>query len=185
MKEAGASAAQEINRLHAEAAALAAESRQRLTDALMPAWRAGQLLLKEKERVRRVMGGGAWIQWLEQHFKGTARTAQRYMLLAQTVSDPSVLGAMSLRQAYVRLGIATEPKSQANRAPLEKLPAHVRYTGKLILALKPCAHFRQMTPEHCAAYRQDLRALYELLRSIFEAGQANHVGTALSNRNQR
>lgn len=71
------SAAAEINRLHAEASQHAVASRRSLRAALVAAWRAGQLLLAEKKRVRRTMGGGAWLLWLEEHFKGTPRTAQR------------------------------------------------------------------------------------------------------------
>ena len=88
------------------------ESKNALIGALEMSWRAGQLLLAEKERVRRTMGG-AWLLWLEQCFHGTPRTAQKYMRLAQTVDDVSTLRGMSLRQTYFRLGIATEPKSRA------------------------------------------------------------------------
>ncbi len=162
------SVAREINRLHAEAVQCAADSRAALGAALSAAWEAGRLLIGEKQRVRRAMGGGAWLTWLQQHFDGTPRTAQRYMRLAQGEPDSTALHGLSLRQAYVRLGIATEPKSRANRAPLEKLPAHVRFAHKLVVALKPCAHLRRVTPTQCAAYRQDLRPLYELLRPLFE-----------------
>ena len=169
MNAAGApSAAREINRLHAETVQCAAESRAALGAALAAAWQAGRLLLAEKQRVRRAMGGGAWLTWLQQHFDGTPRTAQRYMRLAQVEPDLTALHGLSLRQAYARLGIATEPKSRASRAPLAPLPPHVRFAHKLVVALKPCAHLRRVAPAQCAAYRQDLRPLYELLRPLFE-----------------
>ena len=53
------SAAREINRLHEEVTRRTAESREALQTALVAAWRAGQLLIAEKKRVRRTMGGMA------------------------------------------------------------------------------------------------------------------------------
>lgn len=164
-------AAREINRLHGEVERLAGESRNALTSALTAAWRAGRLLVAEKKRVRRTMGGGAWQLWLKENFHGSERTAQRYMKLAAAVDDATALQAMSLRQAYAGLGIATEPKSPAD-APVQPLPAHVRLANRLLVALKPSA--TSLTPQQQEAYRQDLRALYEQLRRIFEAkGPAN------------
>lgn len=173
MNESGYSPAREINRLHGETVHLASSSRASLVSALEAAWRAGHLLAEEKKRVRRTMGGGAWLIWLQQNFEGTPRTAQHYMRLAQSEADISQVRGMSLRQTYLRLGIATEPKSHANRAPLEKLPAHVRFAHKLVVALKPCARFRRISTDQCAAYRQDLRPLYDLLRPLFEADSAS------------
>lgn len=165
-------AAREINRLHGEVERLAGESRNALTSALTAAWRAGRLLVTEKKRVRRTMGGGAWQIWLKENFRGSERTAQRYMKLAAAVEDAAALQGVSLRQAYARLGIATEPKSPADDAPLQPLPAHVRLANRLLVALKPCA--RSLTLQQQEAYRQDLRALYEQLRRLFEAkGPAN------------
>ncbi len=163
------STAHEINRLHGEAVKRAGDSRSALSAALEAAWQAGRLLNEEKRRVRQLMGRGAWVHWLESNFHGTTRTAQRYMQLARSEPVVTSLGAMSLRQTYSRLGIATEPKSLANRAPLEKLPAHVRFAHKLVLSLKPCVSVGKITPEQCAHYRQDLRPLYDLLRPLFEA----------------
>lgn len=163
------SPAAEINRLHTEVERLAGESKTALTSALGAAWRAGRLLLAEKKRVRRTMGGGAWQLWLKEHFRGSERTAQRYMRLAATVEDVATLQAMSLRQAYAGLGIATEPKSAAATS-VQPLPAHVRLANRLLVALKPCA--KPLTPEQREVYRQDLRGLYEQLRRLFEADRA-------------
>ncbi len=71
-------------------------SRQTLHSALAAAWHAGHLLLAEKKRVRQAMGGGAWLLWLEQNFRGTPRTAQRYMKLTKGVADAAFLQGMSL-----------------------------------------------------------------------------------------
>ena len=173
-------AAQEINRLHAEVVRQVEASKQALHTALAAAWRAGQLLLAEKKRVRRTMGGGAWLLWLREHFRGSPRTAQNYMRLAETVADVSLLQAMSLRQVYLRLGIATEPKSRAGSVPLQALPPYLRFAHRLLAALQPCV--KAFTPEQSEAYRQDLRPLYERLRLLFEPGIANIRGPDVSNR---
>jgi len=163
------SAAREINRLHEEVSRRTAESKEALQAALVAAWRAGQLLIAEKKRVRRAMGAGAWRLWLEQHFRGTARTATNYMRLAESVADISFLRGMSLRQVYFRLGIATEPKSRAKSVQVEPLPAHVRLATRLIRALKEeSGDFARLSPQQVTTFRQDLRALYEQLRRLFE-----------------
>lgn len=130
------SGADEINRLHSEAAKLSAESRDALDATLLAAWKAGQLLTVEKHHIRRTMGPGAWQLWLEQHFSGTTRTAQRYMLLAKNVSDASFLRGMSLRQVYFRMGIATEPKSPARNEVLRQLPRHTTLAARLLGLIK-------------------------------------------------
>ncbi len=131
-----ASAAAEINRLYDEAQRLSAESRTSLHAALSAAWQAGQLLIAEKKRVLRRMGGGAWLLWLEQNFQGAPRTAQKYMKLARSVEDVTFLQGLSLRQAYLRLGIATEPKTRRDSAHVGSLPPHVRLVSKLVVTIK-------------------------------------------------
>ncbi len=158
--------ADEINRLHAEAEKLSAESRDTLHVASVSAWKAGQLLVAEKRNVRRAMGPGAWQLWLKRHFAGTPRTAQRYMRLAATVADVSLLRGMSLRQVYFRLGVATEPKSPTRSVILRPVARHATLTVRL-LALVP-ARTNSVSPEMQRAYRQDFRPLYERLRSWFE-----------------
>jgi hypothetical protein len=138
--------------------------------ALSAAWQAGQLLLAEKQQVRHRMGPGAWILWLEANFKGTPRTAQRYMKLAHSVADVAFLQGMSLRQAYARLGIATEPKTSGQRRLRHRLPAHLVHANRLVRALK--RRPGQSGDEQAEAYRRDLRALYEKLRPWFEAAPA-------------
>jgi len=167
----------EINRLYDEAQRLATESRASLQAALAAAWSAGRLLLEEKKRVRRLMGGGAWLLWLEQNFLGTSRTAQNYMRLAREVTDLASLQGMSLRQVYLSLGIATEPKSRVMLTRAVSLPPHIRLAGRLLVALK--ARSRQhpaTTLEQAEAYRRDLRALFEHLQRLF----STEAGTNLS-----
>ena len=178
-----ASPADEINRLHEEVVRQTDGSRKCLHAALMAAWQAGQLLLSAQKLVRRTMGA-AWGQWLDKKFHGTHRTAQNYMLLAESTTDVSAFQGLSLRQVYLRLGIATEPKSRTDSPQVEKLPPHVRLANKLLVALSTGDKASRATPEQSAAFLQDLRALYERLRRLFEpAIAANIPGTALSNKN--
>ena len=162
------SSVEEINRLHAEAVKSTSASREALHAALVAAWKAGQLLAVEKRNVRRSMGPGAWHLWLERCFAGTPRTAQRYMLLARSVSDVSFLRGMSLRQVYFRLGIATEPKSPGRSVLLRPVPRHAVLAARLLGLLK--ARRNLLPPELQKTYEQDLRPLYERLRSLFEPG---------------
>lgn len=161
--------AKEINRLHAVAVRNALDSRHSLRQALSAAWRAGGLLIEAKKHVRRRMGRGAWLPWLEQNFEGSARTAQRYMCLARSVTDTGSLGGLSLRQAYFRLGISTEPKSRRDAILVAALPEPVRLATRLFEVLRA-------TPAE--NYCEDLRPLFEQLRTMFE--QANNLPAPVS-----
>lgn len=162
-------AVEKINQLHALAVRMAVDSRNSLRLALSAAWQAGQLLLEEKKRVRRAMGHGAWLHWLAANFHGSARTAQRYMCLAQSITDAAFLRGLSLRQAYFRLGIATEPKSRRDSVAVARLPEPLRLAGRLLEALRE-------QPPTC---RDDLRPLFDELKHLFES--ANHSRGGLSN----
>jgi hypothetical protein len=161
----------EINRLHEEAKRGSVVSRQALHGALVAAWQAGHLLVEERKRVFHAMGSGAWLFWLKANFRGTARTAQRYIRLAHCVTDVAFLQGMSLRQAYARLGIATEPKTPGKRRLRHTLPAHVVLANRLLRSLK--RRPGQTGDEQGEAYRRDLRALYEKLRPWFESASAS------------
>jgi len=158
----------EINRLHEEAVRQTAGSRKCLDAALLAAWQAGRLLIVEKRQIRRTMGA-AWGLWLNEKFHGTHRTAQNYMRLAENTPDVSVFSGLSLRQVYLRLGIATEPKSRSDSPLTGRLPAHIRLANKLLAELGTGDRTAQTNPEQGAAFRQDLRALYERLRRLFES----------------
>ena len=114
------------------------------------------------------MGTGAWLLWLESNFQGTPRTAQRYMRLARTLTDPSFVRGLSLRQAYERLGIATEPKRRGEAVVLGRLAPHVSLATKLVRTLRSPKTCALMTPGHRATYQGDLRPLYDRLRALFE-----------------
>lgn len=173
----------EINRLHEEVLGQTDSSQKCLHAALAAAWQAGQLLLGEQRRVRRTMGA-AWGFWLEEKFRGSRRTAQNYMRLAENTPDMAARQGLSLRQAYLRLGIATEPKSRRDSPQVEKFPPHVRLANRLLVALGTGDKASRANPEQSAAFRQDLRALYERLRRLFEPGiPANIAGSPLSYKN--
>ena len=165
---AAVSAAAEINRLHEEARQHAVATRRSLHEALTAAWRAGHLLLAEKKRVRHTMGPGAWLLWLEQNFRGTPRTAQRYIKLAQSVADVAFVQGMSLRQAYDRLGIPMEAKTLSETFPLKKLAPHVLLVNKLVRALRPAGDFGKLPPAQRVAIQQDLSPLYRRMLPLFE-----------------
>lgn len=164
------SAAEQINRLHAVAVRMAVDSQNSLRLALSAAWQAGQLLLTEKKRVRQCMGHGAWLHWLEANFDGSARTAQRYMCLAQSITDAAFLRGLSLRQAYFRLGIATEPKARREAVPVPALPEPIRLAGRLLEALRA-------QPRICA---DDLRPLFEQLRKLLEPANNSRGGVSIA-----
>jgi len=179
-----ASPEHEINRLHKEVVRQTDDSRKCLHAGLAAAWQAGQLLLAEQKRVRRVMGA-AWGLWLDEKFNGTHRTAQNYMRLAESTPDVGALEGLSLRQVYLRLGIATEPKCRTDSQQVEQLPPHVRLANRLLVALSTGDKISRANPEQSAAFRQDLRALYERLRRPFEPGSpANLPVLGPSHRNQ-
>jgi hypothetical protein len=166
-----ASSVAEINRLHAEASRHVVASRRSLQAALMAAWHAGQLLLTEKKRVRRTMGGGAWLLWLEQNFRGGPRTAQRYMKLARTVTDAAALHGFSLRQAYDRLGVPMEEKHASESFPLHPLAPHLLLANKLVRAL-PAKDWQRLPADKRTALRRDLAPLYQRMKLLFEDGPA-------------
>jgi len=148
---AASSAAREINRLHAEVDRLAVESKQSLHAALSAAWRAAEILFQPEQP-------GA---------------AQNYMRLAQNVADVSTLAGMSLRQAYIHLGISTAPKSRGEAVRVPSLPAHVRFATRLVRALHAEPDLGRLPPERLSAFRQDLRPLYDQLRRLFEPAANN------------
>ena len=149
----------EINRLHAVSRKNVEASREALNAALCAAWHAGKLLCEAKVSVIHHAGLGTWVPWLKNCFHGHIRTAQRYMKLSRCVESPSHLSGMSLRQAYFRLGIATEPKKPRTAVPVVKLSAHILYANKLTRILRLMRR-RIRT--------QDMAPLYAQLRMMFE-----------------
>lgn len=168
MKEPNGSIADEINRFKDNVAKHAKGSREHLDHAVTLAWQAGRLLLAERKRVRRLMGRDAWPLWLKQNFRASAAVAQRYIHLAELAPDETTLRRLSIRQSYFRLGIATEPKSRAQSFRVPPLPAHLRYAGRLLVALQ--AHREAgLTAIKRSLLQEDLRPVYLKLRKFFES----------------
>ena len=113
--------ARRINALHAEAEQHRGRCCDAVYEALRAAWQAGHLLIKQKKRIVH----GNWELWLERNFEGKVRTAQRYMLLAKTVPDVLELRGLTLRQAYLRLGIAVAEPPTDRRSDMLSCP-HMR-----------------------------------------------------------
>jgi hypothetical protein len=160
----------EINRLHAVVQRCTADSRAALNAALTAAWHAGRLLAAERTRVNETMLKGAWPRWVRKNFRGSLRTAYRYIQLAESLSDVSFLGGLSLRQAYFRLGIATEPKKQRQHV-VKPLPDYVRLATRLVSALRRRRPRGKDATVLLESYRRDLRVLYDQLQPLFGENQ--------------
>lgn len=158
-----------VRQLRRQALCAAEESRQAIDRALLAAWEVGRLLDKEQARVRRTMGKGAWQHWLTANFPGAQRTAMRYLKLARSVDDPNTLQQLSLRQAYFRLDISTEPKVRGRSYRLPLLPAHIRHAQRVLLSVRTRLRLRQMSVGDRERLRDDLRPLHQQLNALFAA----------------
>ena len=97
------------------------------------------------------------------------------MRLAESTADVSEFLGLSLRQVYLLLGIATEPKCRANSPRVRPLPDHIRLANRLLVALSRCEQKLKTRPEQGALIQQDLRAFYERLRRFFEPRAAPNL----------
>jgi hypothetical protein len=148
----------EINHLHNEVQRLTTESRRSLNGALAAAMQAGQLLLKQKQTI----GRGSWVTWIRTNFHGSQVSAYRYMALARETKDPGMVKDLSLRQAYVRLGIATEPKNPSCTTTASPIPEPIILAQKLTRILR---HRKAVKP----SYLEDLEVLFHQLERLFPA----------------
>ncbi len=76
-------------------------------DSLRIGTRLGAFLAEAKDACRH----GQFLNWLDEHFEGSPRHAQRLMLLAKTYPDPETIPALSLSEA-LRLLAGKEPKQE-------------------------------------------------------------------------
>lgn len=164
-----------IGELQRELARATEISRQALDHAIKVAWQIGRLLEIERAQVRRRMGRGAWKHWLAENFRGPQRLAERYAELARTVDSPDALSGLSLRQAYRRLGISTEPKTRANALRLPSLPGHVRNAQRLLLSVRMKLRLRQMNDEQRSRLCEDLAPLHRQLVLLFAPDQTKRT----------
>lgn len=82
--------------------------------------RAGLLLLQAKE----FCGHGRWLQWLDDNFEGSARTANAYMRVA---SNPQRVADLSFRGALRMLG------GEAAEAALHRRAVEVKARAAVLL----------------------------------------------------
>ena len=160
-----------VGELQHEIARAIAASRLALDDAMQVAWQIGCLLDAERSRIRRSMGRGAWQHWLAENVRGSRRLAERYLKLARAVDSPEKLKELSLRQAYFRLGISTEPKVRADARGLPSLPGHVRNAQKLLLSVRMKIRLRKMDEGQRRRLCEDLGPLYRQLVLLFAANE--------------
>jgi len=158
----------EINRWHNEVVNRCDQCEKELYSALVAAWHAGQLLREQKSWVRKCAGSGAWLDWLAKKFPASSRTAQRYMQLAKNVTDVSHLKNMSLRQAYMNLGLRVETKSREERIPMPALPSHIRNANRLLGALPLPNEYRCLPIDQRGRLMRDLRPIWQRLKCFFE-----------------
>lgn len=104
--------AEQINREH-EAAGVAAQK------AVEHAIRAGRLLIEAKTHVEH----GGWGAWLQEHFQGSARTAQGYMRIASRLPE---LESKTQRVAFLPLREALALLAEPKPAPAPNHPADVK-----------------------------------------------------------
>jgi hypothetical protein len=156
-----------VNRLYSEVVGSCGKTEVEMSKALVAAWSAGKLLYVLKQRVRRNSGHGAWEPWLEQNFRGSVRTAQRYIALAKSVTDVADFGGMSLRQAYMVLGLSVEKKGLHDPITMPRIPAHLRMANRFLATLPSMNKMGQLTEADKEMWRRDLRMVLERLRMIF------------------
>jgi hypothetical protein len=156
--------ASRINAYHALAERERDRCNEAVYEALHAAWQAGRLLLQQKRRV----GYGNWVLWLQNHFNGSVRTAQRYMALAKGVPDVSQLRDLTLRQAYLRLGTSAADAS-GESAPSRRviLPVHARLANRFHRWTREKGDIDAMAEQDKRTLQRDLRPLYEWLGRLY------------------
>jgi len=132
---------------------------------LYAAWQAGRLLLVQKRKV----ACSHWRLWLERHFNGTARTAQRYRVLAKTVPNAAQLRGFSLRQAYLRLGIAVAGLAESTVSRYFFLPMYAVLANHFERWLRQKGDTAILPDQKKQTLRHhNLPPLYEWLVSLFD-----------------
>ncbi len=126
----------EVMSRRSEIARLLARSRAELDLALLVTWTLGSKLRDERQRVRKSMGRSAWPEWLRVAFPGKTAVGLRCMRFAEEISSPASIPALSLRQAYFRLGVSTEPKLRGSTRQRRFLAGYVRNAQRLVIELR-------------------------------------------------
>jgi Protein of unknown function (DUF3102). len=158
--------ARRINLLHAAVERHCRACSDSIYAGLKAAWHAGRLLLAQKRKVAH----GNWQIWLERYFDGTPRTAQRYMALAKAVPDVTELKGFTLRQAYLRLGIAVAGRAVESRCVV--LPMHAVLMNRFQRWLHQKGDTAALPEPEKQTLRRDLRPLYDWLSGLFADDRA-------------
>lgn len=165
-------AIQKINELHALAERQQTVCSDSIYAALRAAWEAGSLLVDQKGRIAR----GNWALWLELNFKGNIRTAQRYMALAKACPEIAVLRGLTLRQAYLRLGIAVAKAPGEKPTTLRRLlPPHAALANRFQRWMRQRLDVRALPEHERRTLQRDLRPVRDWLNRLFDEGGATNV----------
>jgi hypothetical protein len=160
--------ARQINVLHAEAEQHRSRCSDAVYEALRAAWQAGHLLIKQKKKIVH----GNWELWLERNFEGKVRTAQRYMLLAKAVPDVLQLRGLTLRQAYLRLGIAVAENPHGSAQRYAVLPPHAALANRFQRWMRQKQNVGTLPEQERRTLRLDLRPIYDWLVRLFDEDSA-------------
>lgn len=118
--------ADQINRAHTEALALASGAKEQIASAVARAVECGQLMLQQKEALQHRTGKerAGWLDWLDANCPEIdERTARRYMALAKRSHVSGYFeDSATLRQAYIATGILKEPTPKEPAPPGPETP---------------------------------------------------------------
>lgn len=130
---------QELSALATEINTHIRESEKHTADAVKYAGKAGEALLKAKKHIKH----GKWMVWLEENCECSPRQAERYMKIAEYLSDPSNSTRatnLSQRKLLELIAEAQEKDSTPNATaepPGSKMRDHKESSGEN-LPLNPC-----------------------------------------------
>lgn len=123
MKELTITAVEEINKLHDELNNLAVSALER-------ALRIGELLCREKEKIRH----GEWLPWLKANISFSERTANNYMTLFRNRERLKSANVADLAEAYLMLSDRTDnrlPPAEDARKPQMSYAEAIKLEGQI------------------------------------------------------
>jgi hypothetical protein len=94
------------------------------------------------------------------------------MLLAKTVPDVLQLQGLTLRQAYLRLGIAVAENPHGSAQRYAVLPPHAALANRFQRWMRQKQDVDTLPDQERWTLRHDLRPLYEWLVRLFEEDSA-------------
>ncbi len=160
-----------INELHAQAERQRAVCAESIYEALRAAWEAGGLLTEQKRRIAR----GNWALWIDLHFHGNIRTAQRYMALAKVCPDIEVLRGLTLRQAYLRLGITVANPPGARPVSRHLLPTHAALANRFQRWMRERLDVQALPEQERRTLQRDLKPVRDWLNRLFDDGGTSNA----------